>query len=682
MKKLLLHPLFFVGLATRLLLVLVADPFAAREWYLPFLDQAIQAPFDPWSAWIASGGTARAFPYGYAMWLVLLPFVALGKLIGAPVFASYFFTLFAADFGLLLLMKKLIGERDKFVLGAYWLSPIVLFATYWLGYNDIVPVLLLTSSIYLARERMFLGAGALLVAAISAKLSMILAAPFFLLYLTHNRALRSQMFRFSTGIAISVVVLILPFLLSTSGLAMLFTNPEMGRAYQLGLNIGKGTFVYLVPLAYFLIIYAAWRIRRMNFELFATLLGLSFLLVVLLTSASPGWFIWVMPLLVLYQSTSDRIAIAIASMFSLLYLLVSIAMEPSSIPIFGTWLEGSLLAMSGANETTAISLLHTVLLAVGLILAIRLWRDAVTRNDFFRLSRKPFVIGVAGDSGAGKDTFANAITQLFGKHSVTNLSGDDYHLWDRQKPMWQVMTHLNPMANDLEGFAQDLVSLVDGKSVSARHYNHETGKMTKPFAVKSNDVIIASGLHALYLPILRQCYDLSIYLDINEDLRRHFKLERDVKHRGHSIERVLASFEKREPDSKKFIRPQYRHADLVLSLQPTQADALNRISENQSLRMKLVARFQNGLNELSLIRVLVGICGLHVDVNAGLNDGETEFTIEGECSAEDIAMAAHMLCPRLLEFLDWSPRWADGMLGLMQLLTICHINQALTRRFI
>ena len=59
------------------------------------------------------------------------------------------------------------------------------------------------------------------------------------------------------------------------------------------------------------------------------------------------------------------------------------------------------------------------------------------------MTRRPFVIGISGDSGSGKDTFANSIEGLFGKHSVTKLSGDDYHLWDRKKPIWQAMTHLN-----------------------------------------------------------------------------------------------------------------------------------------------------------------------------------------------------------------------------------------------
>ena len=76
---------------------------------------------------------------------------------------------------------------------------------------------------------------------------------------------------------------------------------------------------------------------------------------------------------------------------------------------------------------------------------------------------------------AGKDTLADAISGLFGDHSIVTLSGDDYHLWDRHKPMWQVMTHLNPTANDLEGFSHDLASLKDGKSIRARYYNHVNG---------------------------------------------------------------------------------------------------------------------------------------------------------------------------------------------------------------
>jgi uridine kinase len=463
---------------------------------------------------------------------------------------------------------------------------------------------------------------------------------------------------------------------------MLFGNQEMNKVYLFAFELGRSVSIYIVPLVYLVTLYTAWRVRRLNYELFQAILGLVFMLVVLMTPASPGWFLWTVPLLVSYQAMSGRVAVVLTALFSAVYALSTLMTNPLHLAAFGTLdiLAGLQASPQMAHHLT--SLLHTGLVATGVILVLRIARETVRRNDYFRLSRRPFVIGVSGDSGAGKDTFSDAIRGLFGSHSVTTLSGDDYHLWDRQKPMWQVMTHLNPMANDLEGFASDLVALADGKSIHSRHYNHQTGKMSRPFRIDSNDFIIASGLHALYLPILRECYNLSIYLDIDEGLRRHFKLQRDVHQRGHTVERVLASFERREPDSVRFIRPQAAHADLVLSLQPIHPRMLDEADDRHPLRFKLVIRSRHGLNELLLTRVLVGVCGLHVDVIVSDEAGELELVIEGETSSDDIALAAQMICPRILEFLDIKPAWKDGMVGLMQLITLSHVNQALTKRFI
>lgn len=171
-------------------------------------------------------------------------------------------------------------------------------------------------------------------------------------------------------------------------------------------------------------------------------------------------------------------------------------------------------------------------------------------------------------------------------------------------------------------------------------------------------------------------------MDIDESLRRYFKLQRDVNQRGHTIESVMSSFESCEPDSARFIRPQLSHADLVLSLQPIHPMILEDISENHPLRFRLITRSRNGLEALSLTRVLVGICGLHVDMTISKDASEVELTIEGETSAQDIALAAQMICPRIFEFLDIYPKWQDGAIGLMQLITLSHINQALTKRFI
>ena len=678
------NPLFMAGLVLRLMLIIAILPNPVGQWYIPFIGNSLSSfSLDPWQAWLNQGGTTIAFPYGYAMWLFLLPLSLLCKFLSIPLAYGYGLSLIAADFGLLLILRKLLKTKDWILLAIYWLSPISLIASYCLGYNDIIPVFLLMSGVYFLKDHRLIYSGVFTVAAISSKLSMILGLPFFLIYLFHNGNLRQILREYLIGLGLGATVFFLPFVFSQAGMGMLASNPEIEKVYQLSISLVRDTSIYLVPLAYLLMLYAAWRIKRMNFELFNAILGMAFLLVVLMTPASLGWFIWMLPLLVAYQVSSDRAAIYITSIFSILYVL-------SVVLFVGSQLEDILQALNMQNNVSdpqlinvrLISLTHTALVATGIVLAVRIWRETVIRNDFFRLSRKPFVVGVAGDSGAGKDTFANSIADLFGSHSVAAISGDDYHLWDRHQPMWQVMTHINPAANNLESFATHLVSLTDGRSIQSCHYNHDTGKMSRPFVIKSNDIIIASGLHALYLPILRECYDLSVYLDIDEDLRTYFKVQRDVNKRGYTIERVLDALAKRKPDSEKFIRPQSAFADLIFSLRPIHSSSLANASETNPHRLKLVVKSRHGFNELSLKRILIGVCGLHVDMSTNADVSEVEISIEGEASAEDIQMAAQLICPQIFEFLDLKPQWQNGVLGLMQLVTLSHINQALTRRFI
>ena len=130
----------------------------------------------------------------------------------------------------------------------------------------------------------------------------------------------------------------------------------------------------------------------------------------------------------------------------------------------------------------------------------------------------------------------------------------------------------------------------------------------------------------------------------------------------------------REKDSNKFIRPQKKHAHLILSLQPIRSlELVDNIDE--SVKLKVVATTFNGLSEINLNRVLVGLCGLHLEMDIGNDGSRVQMTIEGDASKEDIAYAVKILCPNLFEFFDLNPEWYGGTLGIMQLVTLFHINQ-------
>lgn len=240
MKKLCLHPLFFLGLVIRLALIIGMAPLAVSEWYVPFLDTSISSlTLDPWSRWVAEGGALAAFPYGYAMWLSFLPITLAAKLIGVPLQYGYELTLLAFDFCLLITLHHLLPGRHRLLLAVYWLSPIVILASYVLGLDDLVPALLLALSIFFIRRVDLKIAGIFCAAAISAKLSMVVALPFVVIYLYNNKALRQRISKFLVGFVVCALILGVPFLFSSAGIQMLFGNPEMGKIYRVALNLGE-----------------------------------------------------------------------------------------------------------------------------------------------------------------------------------------------------------------------------------------------------------------------------------------------------------------------------------------------------------------------------------------------------------------------------------------------------------
>jgi len=224
--KLLTSPIFLFGLVLRLVLIIWIIPQPVLEWFSPFLSASvIEFSLDPWSSWLQVGGANTAFPYGYAMWVVLFPLTAVFKCVQVPLPYAYGATLLLVDYALLLVMLKMIPGRDRAVLIAYWLSPIIIMATYVFGLNDLIPVFFFVVSLLLVRQVKLLWAGILMAVAVSAKLSMVVALPLFLIYLLHNRSLRQFLPPFIEGLAIGGILSIVPFLFSSAGISMLLSNP-------------------------------------------------------------------------------------------------------------------------------------------------------------------------------------------------------------------------------------------------------------------------------------------------------------------------------------------------------------------------------------------------------------------------------------------------------------------------
>ncbi|MBV9139395.1 MAG: phosphoribulokinase [Pseudonocardiales bacterium] len=183
---------------------------------------------------------------------------------------------------------------------------------------------------------------------------------------------------------------------------------------------------------------------------------------------------------------------------------------------------------------------------------------------------RPVMLAIAGDSAAGKTTLTKGLVDALGAHRITSLCVDDYHRYDRQERKGLPFTALHPDCNYVQIMEQHLQLLATGQPVLKPVYDHDTGQLVRPELIEPTKFVIVEGLLPLHTRLAQACFDITVYLDPPEPIRRDWKVKRDVSKRGYTAEQVLAELDKREPESEEFIRPQRAAADIVVRFGPVE----------------------------------------------------------------------------------------------------------------
>ncbi|VEP15082.1 Phosphoribulokinase [Hyella patelloides LEGE 07179] len=203
------------------------------------------------------------------------------------------------------------------------------------------------------------------------------------------------------------------------------------------------------------------------------------------------------------------------------------------------------------------------------------------------MTERPIILGIVGDSAAGKTTLTRGLAQVFGKENVTAICTDDYHRYDRQQRAEMGISALHPDCNYLDIIEQHLDLLSQGKSILKPIYNHSTGKFDPPEYIEPRKYVIVEGLLGYSTRKMRESYDIKVYLAPPESLRSFWKIKRDTRKRGYTDEQVLEQLKKREPDSEAYIRPQRKWADVIVSFYPPDKESE---ANNLLLNVKLILR--------------------------------------------------------------------------------------------
>lgn len=675
-------PIFWVVLVLKLAAAALFGSDYLIHLFAPFIESFAASPFsNPYQTFWESGAKT-SFPYPALMLFLeglprlLLQLMGVKELgLNASIFV-YRLPLLMADAFILFVLCKWFRNRVQAFIWLYWACPVLFYISYVHGQLDVIPLSILFLFLYVLFSGHYILAAAILGSALAAKTNILVVLPLFLVFVwqsTYRKKLLVECFLIT---AAAFLAWNLPYLWSSGFLDMVFRNPEQSKIALAKLSFSDDDpAFYIIPGLLLSLVAYALHIHVHNRDILLTFIGFSFGSILLFVSPMPGWYYWIIPFFVYFFARMNAPYLALFGLLQFLYFCyfgligqsdyTAVLRLGNSVEHGGT---SAALTNAGIDAQWLLAIVFTGLQTTLFLCCAVMYYRGIRIPQQHRLTARPFMIGIAGDSGAGKTTLSDSLQALFGERHLSVICGDDMHKWQRGHDRWKEFTHLDPRANELHNELHYLTALRQNKLVWRRHYDHSTGDFTEKLPIKAKPVMVMEGLHAFYLKPARDLYDLKIFVKPSEDLLLHRKVVRDMRKRNYTKETVLSAVKKRMADSKRYVFTQASYADIVISfssIEPLQPEDIGNpeIQIKERLSIKLTNSFFLDPLLEDLYEHLPGSIHHHY----GDNDLQVvEF--DTPVSAEIAQMVGEKHLVGLQDFGVYEPQWLDGWQAQIQLI--------------
>jgi uridine kinase len=184
------------------------------------------------------------------------------------------------------------------------------------------------------------------------------------------------------------------------------------------------------------------------------------------------------------------------------------------------------------------------------------------------VSQSPVIIGLAGGTGSGKTTVANAIVNKVGPDRIAVIPHDAYYRNLNEMPLAvrdnRNFDHPDSLETDL--LVQHLQQLKAGQPIDLPVYDFTIDqRSTKVIRINPQPVVLVEGILIFVEASLRAMFDMKIFVDTDADLRLLRRLQRDVAERGRTVQSVLQQYLATvRPMHLEFVEPAKRYADVII----------------------------------------------------------------------------------------------------------------------
>lgn len=180
------------------------------------------------------------------------------------------------------------------------------------------------------------------------------------------------------------------------------------------------------------------------------------------------------------------------------------------------------------------------------------------------MSQRPILIAIAGGSGSGKTYTAKKVQREAGMDLVALLSMDQYFRSENRRDRRDVNFD-HPAHLDLDLMVVHLRDLKAGKTILAPSYDFRTMRQSmEAVQVEPRPIILVEGLFVLANPAAEQ-FDLTCFLDVEDDQRLLGRILRDLEERDASIEHIVDRYQRFvRPSYHVFVAPTKQNADIIV----------------------------------------------------------------------------------------------------------------------
>ena len=536
---------FLVGLLFfKYFILLRTIPDLETTRYITFFEQCVnlKSCINPYSNIDLLEKQYLTFPYSNFMYFVLLPSYFIANFFNFSfVNLSYLFF----EILLIFILRKLFNISFRNLYLILVLNPVVIYSIGILGQLDFIPLTFFMVSLYYLKNKEKYYSIFFLILSLTTKIVFLILLPIVVLYFLKIDQTREE--NRNTIFYTLIVGTLFNFQLLIDKAYSKTVFFGINRGYDVvsdSSNLFSNNLLFIMLFLSFTF-FMFWRnIHRLDFVGVCIFTSFMTLPIYITNLSNIGWVLWSFPsFLILFYSYEYKTKTLIILFFSILVLANE---ENEFVSIRDDYLE-----------------ILNYLIYFSSILIIYYLFEILTKNIYYKIKSSPIIISIAGDSAVGKTTLSELLNKYFGDKFVDKVELDSFHKFERDDPAWKEYTHLNPDMNNLVEFKNTVLNLINGETEIIKNYNHLTGKFDSTNKKRIKNFLIIEGLHSLYFNDLNQKFDLNVFLDLEEQIKKDTKLSRDLK-RKKKKEKILEEIKKRKKDFEEHILPQRSFSDIYI----------------------------------------------------------------------------------------------------------------------